>query len=56
MDLSYADRDALHRLRDLDGLFEQALLDGSLADIERRALAVCCCWAEAAAFLERTSW
>jgi hypothetical protein len=55
MDLGFADPDALHRLHELDGLLEQALVEGSLADIERRAAVACRCWAEAVAFLERRS-
>ena len=36
-----------------DGRFEQALVEGSLADIEKQAIVVCRCWTEAAAFLEQ---
>jgi len=53
MDLGFADRDALHQLHEQDGLFEQALVEGTLAEIEKQAAVVCRCWADAIAFLER---
>jgi hypothetical protein len=53
MDLGFADHDALRRLHEQDGRFEQALVEGSLADIEKQAIVVCRCWTEAAAFLEQ---